>query len=79
MLYYPGKVGLYLTCPHLSGQRPADGQVVHGEAQAGAGDRQLNLESKMENERIETTEDMDWGLTNEFLPPFNFNLPFLMW
>ena len=55
MLYYPGKVRLYLTCPHLSGQRPADGQVVHGEAQAGAGDRQLNLK----NERIETTEDLD--------------------
>ena len=52
MLYYPGKVRLYLTCPHLSGQRPADGQVIHGEAQAGPGDRQLNLDSnrKLENE-----------------------------
>ena len=52
MLYYPGKVRLYLTCPHLSGQRPADGQVIHGEAQAGPGDRQLNLDSdrKLVNE-----------------------------
>ena len=43
MLYYPGKVRLYLTCPHLSGQGPADRNIVHGEAQAGPGDRQRDL------------------------------------
>ncbi len=71
MLYYPGKVRLYLTCPHLSGQRPADGQVIHGEAQAGPGDRQLNLDSdrNLENEtkrgkriEIERTSASDWNL-----------------
>ena len=38
----PEKVRLFLTCPHLSGQGLADGEVVHGEAEAGPGDAQLH-------------------------------------
>ena len=45
----PRKVRLYLTCPHLSGQGPAQGQVVHGEAQAGPWDPQLYLEQEKIN------------------------------
>lgn len=45
MLYYPGKVRLYLTCPHLSGEGPADRHIVHREAETRPGDRQLNLKN----------------------------------